>query len=195
MIRTQFTGLCSAFLLFFWLVFPVSAAPVQFSFETTFISTDIPGTVVGGTFSLEVIADNGGTSLINQIWTHSDVTSAFATSGSYNANLVPPPSTSTFFQSDGIGELSVARFTDFDSNNVDIFGAGAKVHSNAMQASSQVDLGFFADTTDTVSAWSISPVPLPPAVALMGLAVAGLSLQRRIDADILRGTNPRTAGF
>jgi hypothetical protein len=68
------------------------AFPVELSFSGTVTASPFlpPGVNVGNTITFDVFADNGGTSLISQTWTASQITSATIQAGTYSAATSGP---------------------------------------------------------------------------------------------------------
>ena len=158
------------------------AAMFKFNFTSTINSSpSIPGVSLGDTLTLEVIADNGGTSLISQNWGTTDVSSAALSVGTYSATYLTT-FTLANFTTDLTGTLTVSSFNDSSGSNQDIFGTGPSVVlTSAIVQDFNFGSAFFGPNVSDFNAWTVTAVPLPAALPLMGtgLAVLGFLGWRR----------------
>ncbi len=155
------------------------AAPFKFTFTTTMSDTnaDIPGASLGDTLTLNVIADNGGTSLFSQLWQPADIQSATVTVGTYQADYISPYFVPSEFRTDISGALTQAFFTDNSSNNSDLFGDGGGValFSNSLRDFNGNADVFFPTITGSASNWTVTPVPEPSTLSLVATGLALLA--------------------
>lgn len=169
------------------------SVPVTFTFSTTVGSSAISGVSASDVITVQVIADNGSASLVSQTWLATDVLSATASAGTYQATYITPfYDFRDSFTTDASGLLSSVGFGDVDNNNQDIFGTGGMVAlgSDALR-DFYGNLAFFSgcavppgtgpNCSTDISLWSvtIAPVPLPPSLLLLGSGLLGLVWGRR----------------
>ncbi len=185
------TKICLVLLTFTFLhiVGIAHATPFTFTYETTLTSTNIPGTSVNGTFTLDVIVDNGGIDLLNQTWGINDVTSAVATSGSYTATFGAPHQNYPYlFKTDSSGELIGAQFANLYGNNSHSFGSGSpkmSINEIFFYSGTPYSANFAEGNQHNLSVWTgptSSPVPEPTAMLLFGtglIGLAGITTRRR----------------
>lgn len=170
---------------------PVSAALVSFSWNSVvddnINSPSIPGVSVGDPVTVEVIADNGNSSLASQQWSINDVLSATVTIGSsysatfINSTSIPndfiPPGAQSVFQTDGTGTLIAARFQGTGPMTItDTFGTGtARLYNTHISATDDGEAYFterFYIGQTVFEGWDNTPtlVPEPNSIclALMG---------------------------
>lgn len=169
---------------------PASAALVSFNWSTeinsTVSSSPIPGVSSGDEVNVQVLVDNGNSSLISQSWFLSDIVAVHLTVGTYSAtytsaflNSGPQP----VFTTDSSGELASARFfgTGVSPANTDNFGSGARLIHTEIRSSQDgvayfVDRLYGPDPTEMIG-WDPNPTIIPepsPATLLIGLSLAGL---------------------
>jgi hypothetical protein len=190
-------------LFFLFAGFQANAAPFQFQFEDTISYSTIAGLSAGQSALITVGLDNGGTSLLSQIWTASDLTSV--TFDFNNGGLV-----TTFnspwggaiyglgnFTTNGSGVLTgvMTAWTDGSlgtdwSSSVGVAvtpdswwlnGWNAVYLAAAPLASGLGEVGL-TNVSDMRSAanWSkVAEVPEPSIIALFGLGLVGIGFARR----------------
>ena len=180
----------AALVLAVWLIVPTTsmATPVEFVFTTTIIDSpsggvppSIPGVSTGDTLTLTVTADNGGSTLISQLWEVGDVLSAAASVGSYSATYNNPAFSGTKFETDAGGALMAnPLYGDIDTNNEDLNGASGfvKFFSNTLHDGSD-NIAHYLPHSTNFTAWTVTLVPEPGTLSLAAAGLLGLAAARR----------------
>jgi hypothetical protein len=161
---------------------PANASEVDFTFIGSISTAGTPGIAVGDIYRLDVFADNGNSSLVNQTWTAANITSFTIAAGTYSAHY-DSAFPSSAFMTDGSGNVSSAQFdgTSTTSHNTDNFGSevGDIFFSNGTffdtrgRSNSTVD-GVNINNATRWSVAEVSPVPEPSTWAMMILGFAGI---------------------
>jgi hypothetical protein len=179
----------------FGIVGTAAAAPVTLTFQSQVDAVSgslLPGlTSVGDVFFVEVVVDNGSSSLISQSWTVTDTISATVTAGSFSAvftsNFFTSP-VATGFVTDESGNLVQTNWfgTFYSPTAIDNFGTGGELlNSGSLSTASNGDQYSFADDFGTVANWSV--VPIPAAVWLFSSGLIGLiGIARRKKSIVIR---------
>lgn len=170
------------------------ALPVLFHFESSITSSSIPGVTAGDTITIDVVLDNGGTSLLSQTWDVNAGTtaiSATASAGSYSADY-GTTFTVALFQTNALGVLTTTAFRDeggtqFD--NTDTFGSGAPIgllFGTALITTpiSPSRFAQFSPNNFDASSWTlefttIDDVPEPATAVLLAIPLGALGCARR----------------
>ena len=185
-------------LFFLFAGFQANAAPFQFQFEDTISYSTIAGLSAGQSALITVGLDNGGTSLLSQIWTAGDLTSVsfdFNNGGLvttfYSPWGVNLSGLHGSFTTNSTGQLSGAMTSWYDMN------LGSDYTTTA---SSAIPLYWFLNGRNVVYSqggsgdigltnvngmlaaenWNKVPsVPEPSIIALFGLGLVGIGFARR----------------
>lgn len=193
MLKTYFLALLCALV-----ASPVSAALVSFSWTSQVdnsIAPTIPGVAAGDPVTVEVLADNGGSTLTSQQWFINDVLSATVTIGSsysatfINSTSIPndfiPPGSQSVFQTDGTGTLIAARFQGTGPMAItDTLGTGtARLYNTQISATNDTDAYFterFYIGQTVFEGWDENPtlIPEPSSICLALLGVVTLVRRR-----------------
>ena len=158
------------------------ASVVDFQYQGTVQSAGTPGISAGDAFTINVFADNGSSSLVNQTWESYDILYFTLQSGIYSATytaLVPGDG----FATDGTGNVYIDFFGGTASNsvNTDNFGTStdsfAGLYANAFCDTLQ-RCNFITGTLyDVPAQWTVTEVaavPEPSTCAMMILGFCGL---------------------
>lgn len=169
-----------------------NAVTYDFKLTSTILTANTPGISVGQTFTLDVFADNGGSSLNSQTWNASNVLNFTIHAGTYSATYSAVYAPGMGFQTNASGVLTAANFfgTDFSSTNTDNFGTWTNalaVNGNAVFTDFNGLKNFIPiGANQNIANWSVSevpvaPTPLPAALPLFasGLGALGLFGWRR----------------
>ena len=99
-----------------------NASIVDFEYTGTVGSAQTPGIASGDVVTINVFADNGSPSLLNQIWTGSDILDVTLQAGTYSATY--SGGSDSIFATDGSGDLYFADLSGNDPNSptTDNFG-------------------------------------------------------------------------
>jgi hypothetical protein len=176
------------------LVSPAFGTPVKFTWEsevdTVVPATPIPGVSFGDDVTVEIIVDNGGSSLNSQTWLGSHIQSAQLSVGSYSATFVGgfiPVGAQPVFQTNASGELTSVLFvgTGPSTINFDDFGIGGSIRllNNSVKSSAGGD-AYFVDrfvgpNPDDLIGWDQTPDIVPePGTALLLCGLAVISFRR-----------------
>ncbi|CAH0352401.1 hypothetical protein [Aquabacterium sp. CECT 9606] len=154
---------------------------VNFTYTTTISSSSIAGVSPGDQLTIQLLADNGGSSLASQSWTIGDIISGHLTAGSYEQNYVDgwySLDSWVAFTTNASGSLTSTEFygTTYSANHTDSFGNGGQVYlfNGAFQDYfGQLAFQSGALSTDT-SDWKVALAV--PEVSTVELMVAGLSV-------------------
>ncbi|MCP4617488.1 MAG: hypothetical protein GY844_13770 [Bradyrhizobium sp.] len=170
-----------------------NATTYDFRLTSTIATANTPGISVGDTFTLDVFANNGQSSLNSQSWTASNVLYFTIHAGTYSATYSTVYASGFGFQTNASGNLTAANFfgTDVSSTNTDNFGTWMNtplvVNGNAAFADFNGLRNFIqVGANQNIANWSVSevpvaPTPLPAALPLFvsGLGALGLLGWRR----------------
>lgn len=168
-----------------------SANTYDFRLTSTILTANTPGISAGDVFTLDVFANNGGSSQTSQTWDAASVLNFTIHAGSYSATYSKPYPFGMSFQTNSSGALTVASFfgTDATSVNTDNFGtwsAALAVNGNAVFTDFNGLKNFIQiGANQNIANWSVSEVPtatpLPAALPLFasGLSALGLFGWRR----------------
>lgn len=158
-----------------------NAAPVLFTYTGHVTSSHIDLVSVGNTVTLDIIADNGNSSLQSQTWSMADTISATITVGSYQAHFIDNWFNSSGFKTDATGSLTSTNWfgtNSFSPTSSDNYGSGIWLANGSVVAPGWEPKFYYDDGHHTVSAWSnpvfVSSVPIPGAIWLLGSGLAGL---------------------
>jgi hypothetical protein len=172
------------------------ADPYKFIFNGVISWAETPGISVGDMLTLTVFADNGGNSMINQVWDLSDLKGFTIKAGTYSASystVYEKPLTGNFV-TDATGKLVSLEFqgTSETSSNTDNFGSwvGDSVLFDGMFEDTKFNINRVAGNQwGPASAWTVQSaagVPEPAAWGMMigGFGLAGMALRRRGKATV-----------
>lgn len=177
------------------------AIPVEVQYTGDINAGDISGQPASGPITVDIFADNGGTSIDNQSWTLANITSTTVTIGSGNSAYVATLSgafinqfSSINFNTNASGHLTnfYVYDTQYGTDNKD----GATTFGVAMGGSPFDSVSFFdypsyfVDVLSTpsnylgptdinttiISLVSPTPTPLPPALPLFATSLGAMGL-------------------
>jgi len=139
---------------------------IELTFTGTVADSTTPGANVGDTITFDVFADNGGTSLVLQTWTSSDITSATIVAGTYSATASGPASSSGSFSTDASGQLATLNFNVVQGLLTYFMNGGNDIWFDNSDLTS-----FGANSPPTIDNTTISfaPAAVPAPVAGAGL--------------------------
>jgi hypothetical protein len=171
------------------------AAPVQFTFTSTitnsFADPEISGVSTGDLVTIKILADNGGSDLLSQTWTITDLISGSASAGSYTQSYIDGwfDDSGIVFQTNASGNLTLTAFygTTDSPNHQDSFGTGPDIYlfSDSLR-DFYGNYADFGDSLGTLANWTVSqvtPVPEPDVAFLMALGLIGaMSLRHKVKA-------------
>lgn len=180
-----------------------AAAPFVATFTSVADNTEfgepfVDNVSAGDPFVVQIVLDNGGTSIGNQTWTSADVVSVTFDFGNgahrtvFNPNGGDGFTTSVgSFGTDAAGNLTQVP-SDWTDSSVTVVSTNSSQTPSAWFLNAANDkyytnsfafaVGIPSPNANTiVSNWTIAPIPEPSAVALLGLGVVlgGLALRRR----------------
>jgi hypothetical protein len=182
---------------------PVSAALVSFTWNSEVdggIAPTIPGVAVGDPVTVEIIADNGNSSLASQEWFIEDVISATVSIGlSYSATftnddevlndflVAGAPSTVPAFVTNGASVLTAARFNGTNQLNItdtfDLSGTGTgRLYNTQITATNDGDAYFterFYIGQNVFEGWDNTPTIVPEPASLCLALLGVVSFLRR----------------
>lgn len=154
-----------------------NASVVDFEYTGTVSSAQTPGIIAGDAVTINVLADNGSSSLLSETWTGSDILDVTLQAGTYSAMY--SAGSDSVFATDGSGDLYFADLSgnDPDSPTTDNFGTATAplLFANAFcdttgRCQSLNPILFFAQWTVTEA----HGVPEPSTWAMMILGFCGL---------------------
>jgi hypothetical protein len=182
-----------------------NAAAVRFDFSSRVSGNSFFVEGAGAPFHISIFADNGSSSLLNQIWLIQDYLSASVQIGLYTATL-DQPLTAFDARTDALGQVTGIFLLDQSDGNTDSFGSTnirlLATENVPLQHTFQALFAgtgplVFADTIDPLFAnnWTVSLVspvaatPLPAALPLFGtglgfMGLVGWSRKRRSEAVV-----------
>ena len=164
-----------------------SAVPFQFVFTDTIdaISGTFSGVSIDDTFTLTVVADNGGSAAASQQWFDDDVLSASLSvaGGTYVASYTPPSScTDDFcFETDSNGDLTRAIY-EHDEPPVlgtDTFGSDGNLLFGFTAFRNSTGSGVAGYGSQALGDWAIIPEPSTLSLAALGLLGLAANGRRR----------------
>ena len=191
-----FATACGALALAALLGSAAQADPFKFTYTGTIAYASTPGIDSGDTYTLTVIADNGGNSALGQSWGYDDLQGFTIQAGSYSASYSKVWESSDGFQTDASGNVTYTGFygTSYSSNNSDNFGSwtGDYVYGNGTFFDSQGRENSISTELNEPSRWTVSPagadgaVPEPASWAMMlgGFGLVGGAMRSRRKATV-----------
>jgi len=157
------------------------ASVYDFIFTSTIINPSTPIIAVGETFTINLLLDNGGSTLVSQTWSGADAVSGFTIDagpyhGSYST-LFPGSS----FQTDASGALTLTNLfgSANTSSNQDNFGSFV---GNVLTGNEFLDFfgrpNVYAALPTTVADWTVAAAatPLPAALPLFATGLGALGV-------------------
>ena len=164
------------------------AVPVMLTYSGVVREAALYGSLVnvGDTVTFEVIADNGGNSLVSQSWQYNQIVSTTFSAGGLSANTsgLMSDDSNGFFRTNASGVLSLLGF---HQNTIRLgYACGFQIsllHGSPIAPVWQAVAGpgGFVVVTDAPSAQNttisfVSAVPLPAALPLLASRLGGLGL-------------------
>lgn len=169
----------------------VYAAPFTLEFTGIVASSETPGISEGDTITLDLIADNGGSTSLSQTWNLADLQGFTIHAGTFTgtySQVYPFPSTGNFVTDASGNIISVTFFgTSGSSQNSDNFNAsfvGDNVTGGAsFEDSLSRDTDIVGGTWNTPSQWSVqgadASAPEPSTIGLFAAGLVGLAALKR----------------
>jgi hypothetical protein len=158
------------------------ASVVDFQYQGTVQSAATPGISAGDPFTINVFADNGSSSLVDQTWESYDIQYFTLQSGSYSATytaLIPGDG----FATDGTGNIYIDYFGGTASNsvNTDNFGTStrpftglfANAFCDTLQRCNQIT-GYLYGVPEQWTVTEVAAVPEPSTWAMIIWGFCGL---------------------
>lgn len=168
------------------------AIPVRFDWNgvVDHVPLEVLDVSVGTSVQIAVFGNNGGVSLLDQVWNNASITHASLTAGAYTATYFPPSGVGDpIFTSDAGGLISFSKeiFTGPATATDVLDGSTAPYHSRNSAVTSTGRIFFwdvsFSGGYDTwnPSQWTVSRVslPEPDTLLLLTMGLAGSAWVRR----------------